>query len=44
MTAATVLGVFLVPVLYVVVERIAGKEKKEAAEIPGAAALQEGHD
>jgi HAE1 family hydrophobic/amphiphilic exporter-1 len=44
MTAATVLGVFLVPVLYVVVERIAGKEKKEAAAIPGATALQEGHD
>jgi hypothetical protein len=44
MTAATVLGVFLVPVLYVVVERIAGKEKKEAAGIPGTAALQEGHD
>jgi len=34
MTAATILGVFLVPVLYVVVERIAGKEKKEAVGIP----------
>jgi hypothetical protein len=44
MTAATVLGVFLVPVLYVVVERIAGKEKKAAVDIPGSAALQGGHD
>jgi multidrug efflux pump len=44
MTAATVLGVFLVPVLYVVVERIAGKEKKAAEDIPGSAALEGGHD
>jgi len=44
MTAATVLGVFLVPVLYVVVERIAGKEKKEAVDIPRSAALEGGHD
>jgi HAE1 family hydrophobic/amphiphilic exporter-1 len=44
MTAATVLGVFLVPVLYVVVERIAGKEKKEAVGIPRTAALEGGHD
>jgi len=44
MTAATVLGVFLVPVLYVVVERIAGKEKKAAEDIPGSAALAGGHD
>jgi HAE1 family hydrophobic/amphiphilic exporter-1 len=44
MTAATVLGVFLVPVLYVVVERIAGKEKKEAVVIPPSAALEGGHD
>jgi HAE1 family hydrophobic/amphiphilic exporter-1 len=44
MTAATVLGVFLVPVLYVVVERIAGKEKREAVGIPRTAALEGGHD
>jgi len=44
MTAATVLGVFLVPVLYVVVERVAGKEKKAAEDIPGSAALEGGHD
>jgi hydrophobic/amphiphilic exporter-1 (mainly G- bacteria), HAE1 family len=44
MFAATVLGVFLVPVLYVVVERIAGKEKKEAVIIPKSAALEGGHD
>src|SRR6266850_2402061 len=44
MTAATVLGVFLVPVLYVVVERIAGKEKKEAVGIPRTAVLEGGHD
>jgi multidrug efflux pump len=44
MTAATVLGVFLVPVLYVVVERIAGKEKKETVDIPRSAALEGGHD
>jgi len=44
MTAATVLGVFLVPVLYVVVERIAGKEKKAAEDIRGSAALAGGHD
>jgi HAE1 family hydrophobic/amphiphilic exporter-1 len=44
MTTATVLGVFFVPVLYVVVERLAGKEKKEALEIPGSAALEGGHD
>jgi HAE1 family hydrophobic/amphiphilic exporter-1 len=44
MTAATVLGVFLVPVLYVVVERIAGKQKKEGVVIPRSAALEGGHD
>jgi len=44
MTTATVLGVFFVPVLYVVVERLAGKEKKEALEIPGSAVLEGGHD
>jgi hydrophobic/amphiphilic exporter-1 (mainly G- bacteria), HAE1 family len=44
MGAATVLGVFLVPVLFVVVERIAGKEKKVEAKVPGGAALEGGHD
>lgn len=48
MGAASILGIFLVPVLFVVVERIAGKEKKEAAAVPGAApgtaALEGGHD
>jgi len=44
MTAATVLGVFLVPVLYVVVERVAGKDKKAVEDIPGSAVLQGGHD
>jgi len=44
MLAATILGVFLVPVLFVVVERIAGKEKKEAVKLPGSAALEGGHD
>jgi hydrophobic/amphiphilic exporter-1 (mainly G- bacteria), HAE1 family len=44
MTAATVLGVFLVPVLYVVVERVAGKEEKAVADVPSSAALEGGHD
>jgi HAE1 family hydrophobic/amphiphilic exporter-1 len=44
MFAATVLGVFLVPVLYVVIERLAGKEKKAAVIIPKSAALEGGHD
>jgi HAE1 family hydrophobic/amphiphilic exporter-1 len=44
MTTATILGVFFVPVLYVVVERLAGKEKTETLEIPGSAALEGGHD
>src|SRR5580692_1209907 len=41
MTAATVLGVFLVPVLYVVVERIA--KKKPHVVVTQPAALEEGH-
>ena len=44
MSAATILGVFLVPVLFVVVERFVGKKKKETAAAPGAAALEGGHD
>jgi hypothetical protein len=39
-----VLGIFLVPVLFVVVERVSGKKKKEVATSPGAAALEGGHD
>ena len=42
MTAATVLGVFLVPVLFVVVERIA-KKKPHAAAVSQPAALEGGH-
>ena len=44
MAAASVLGIFLVPVLFVVVERIAGAGKKETVEVPGQAALEGGHD
>jgi HAE1 family hydrophobic/amphiphilic exporter-1 len=44
MSAASVLGIFLVPVLFVVVERIAGKKKKEAVGVPGKPALEGGHD
>jgi HAE1 family hydrophobic/amphiphilic exporter-1 len=44
MTAASILGIFLVPVLFVVVERIAGKKKKETVEVPGKPALEGGHD
>jgi hydrophobic/amphiphilic exporter-1 (mainly G- bacteria), HAE1 family len=44
MLAASILGIFLVPVLFVVVERIAGKEKKETVKVPGGAALEGGHD
>jgi len=42
MSAATVLGVFLVPVLFVVVERIA--KKKPHVEIAHPAVLEGGHD
>jgi HAE1 family hydrophobic/amphiphilic exporter-1 len=42
MGAATVLGIFLVPVLFVVVERIANK--KPAVAVPQPAAFEEGHD
>jgi len=42
MSAATVLGVFLVPVLFVVVERIA--KKKPQVAVGQAAALEGGHD
>jgi HAE1 family hydrophobic/amphiphilic exporter-1 len=43
MSAASVLGIFLVPVLFVVVERIA-KKKPAVAAHPGQAALEGGHD
>jgi HAE1 family hydrophobic/amphiphilic exporter-1 len=42
MSAATVLGIFLVPVLFVVVERIAKKKPQVAVNQP--AALEGGHD
>jgi hydrophobic/amphiphilic exporter-1 (mainly G- bacteria), HAE1 family len=44
MGAASVLGIFLVPVLFVVIERISGKKKKETVTVPGSAALEGGHD
>lgn len=44
MGAASILGIFLVPVLFVVVERVAGKKKKETAEVPGSTALEGGHE
>ena len=43
MGAASILGIFLVPVLFVVVERLAGAEKKAPVKIPGSAALEGGH-
>jgi HAE1 family hydrophobic/amphiphilic exporter-1 len=42
MSAATVLGIFLVPVLFVVVERIA--KKKPHVEVAQSAVLEGGHD
>jgi hydrophobic/amphiphilic exporter-1 (mainly G- bacteria), HAE1 family len=44
MSAASILGIFLVPVLFVVVERIAGKKSEHRAEVPGKPALEGGHD
>jgi hydrophobic/amphiphilic exporter-1 (mainly G- bacteria), HAE1 family len=44
MSAATILGVFFVPVLFVVVERIAKKKPKPAMEVSGTPALEGGHD
>jgi hydrophobic/amphiphilic exporter-1 (mainly G- bacteria), HAE1 family len=44
MSAATILGVFFVPVLFVVVERFVGKKKKQTAAVPDTAALEAGHD
>ena len=42
MSAATILGIFLVPVLFVVVERIA--KKKPHVEVEQPAVLEGGHD
>ncbi|MGB7731055.1 MAG: multidrug efflux RND transporter permease subunit [Candidatus Acidiferrum sp.] len=42
MSAATILGIFLVPVLFVVVERVA--KKKPHVEVPHPAVLEGGHD
>jgi HAE1 family hydrophobic/amphiphilic exporter-1 len=44
MGAATVLGIFFVPVLFVLVERIATKKKTETVAVPGKPALEGGHD
>jgi hydrophobic/amphiphilic exporter-1 (mainly G- bacteria), HAE1 family len=44
MTAASVLGVFIIPVLFVVVERIAMKKKKEPVELLRPAEAEGGHD
>jgi HAE1 family hydrophobic/amphiphilic exporter-1 len=44
MTAASVLGIFFVPVLFVIVERIAKKKPKPTVEVSGAPALEGGHD
>jgi hypothetical protein len=43
MTAASILGIFFVPVLFVLFERIAGK-KKAHVEVGQQAALEGGHD
>ena len=42
MSAATVLGVFLVPVLFVLVERIASRKKEAAPEVPHVAPAEGG--
>jgi HAE1 family hydrophobic/amphiphilic exporter-1 len=44
MLAASFLGIFLVPVLFVVVERLAGSGKKGSEKVPGSPALEGGHD
>ena len=44
MSAASALGIFFVPVLFVLFERIGGKKKTEAVEVPGKPALEGGHD
>jgi hypothetical protein len=42
MSAASALGIFFVPVLFVIVERIA--KKKAHVEVPQTAVLEGGHD
>jgi len=44
MSAASALGIFFVPVLFVLFERIGGKKKTAAVEVPGKPALEGGHD
>jgi HAE1 family hydrophobic/amphiphilic exporter-1 len=44
MAAASILGIFLVPVLYVVIERLAGKGTKQTFEVLRPAELEGGHD
>jgi hypothetical protein len=44
MAAASILGIFLVPVLYVVIERLAGKGTKHTFEVLRPAELEGGHD
>ena len=44
MTVATFLGIFLVPVLYVVIERLTKKKPKETVEVLRPVELEGGHD
>jgi hypothetical protein len=44
MGAATVLGVFIVPVLFVLVERLSEKKKKETVGVTAPTVLEGGHD
>ena len=44
MGAATILGIFFVPVLFVIVERLARKKKTETVIIPDKAVPESGHD
>jgi HAE1 family hydrophobic/amphiphilic exporter-1 len=44
MSAASAIGIFFVPVLFVIVERIAKKKPKAAIELAAKPALEEGHD
>ena len=44
MTAASVLGVFIIPVLFVVVERVAMKKKRDTVELLRPAEAEGGHD
>jgi hypothetical protein len=44
MTVATVLGIFLVPVLFVLVERLSKKKAKVTVEVLRPAEMEGGHD